>query len=94
MYKALIWIATVALGVLVIKTQFLTSTTFTPFKQSCMQIEGATESRCDCLSRYVHKHFSDNEVKLIMANQVQDPIFQEKVNEVISNGFQSCAAEE
>ncbi len=94
MYKVLIWIAIVALGVLVIKTQFLTSSTFTPFKQSCLQIEGATEARCDCLSRYVHKHFSDNDVKLIMADQVREPAFKAKVNEVISLGFQSCAAEE
>ncbi|MCP4596448.1 hypothetical protein [Neptuniibacter sp.] len=93
MYKVLIWIAVVSLGVLMVKTQFLTSSTFGPFKEDCMQLPGATEARCDCLAKYVHKHFSDNEVKLIRANQVNDPDFKFKVEEVLARGNQSCAAE-
>lgn len=93
MYKVLLIIALVSLSVLAIKTQFLTSSTFGPFKEGCMQTEGATEERCDCLSRYVHKHFSDNEVKLIMNNQLNDPAFQSKVSEVVRRGSESCTAE-
>ncbi len=93
MYKVLIWISFVALGILAVKTQFLASSTFGPFKEGCMQGEGATEARCDCLAKYVHKHFSDNEVKLIMANQVNDPDFKFKVEEVVRAGSKSCAAE-
>ena len=58
-----------------------------------MQGEGATEARCECLAKYVHKHFSDNEVKLIMGGQVSDPDFKQKVQEVVRSGSQSCAAE-
>jgi hypothetical protein len=93
MYKVLIWIAFVSLSVLVVKTQFLTSSTYGPFKEGCMKGEGSTEERCECLAKYVHKHFSDNEVKLIMSNQVTDPAFQSKVQEVVRLGSQSCAAE-
>ncbi|MDO6514894.1 MULTISPECIES: hypothetical protein [unclassified Neptuniibacter] len=93
MYKVLIWIAFVALGILAVKTQFLTSDTFEPFKEGCMQGEGATEERCDCLAKYVHKHFSDNEVKLIMSNQLSDPDFKLKVEEVVNSGSIACAAE-
>jgi len=94
MYKVLLWIAFVALAILAVKTQFLTSKTFEPFKQGCMQGEGATEERCDCLARYVHKHFSDNEVKLIMTHQVTDPDFKFKVEEVLRAGSQSCLAQD
>lgn len=94
MYKVLIWIAFVALAILTVKTQFLSSSTFTPFKEGCMKAEGATEDRCDCLAKYVHKHFSDNEVKLIMSNQATDPDFKYKVEEVVRLGSQQCAAEE
>ncbi len=93
MYKVLIWISFVALAILAVKTQFLNSSTFTPFKEVCMQSEGATEARCDCLAKYVHKHFSDNEVKLIMSNQIQDPDFKFKVEEVVRAGSRSCEAE-
>ena len=93
MYKVLLWIAFVSIAILAVKTQFLTSSTFGPFKEGCMKGEGATEERCDCLARYVHKHFSDNEVKLIMSNQSTDPAFNNKVREVISLGSQSCTAE-
>ncbi|EAR61148.1 hypothetical protein [Neptuniibacter caesariensis] len=91
MYKVLLWISFVAIAILAVKTQFLTSSTFGPFKEGCMQGEGATEERCDCLAKYVHKHFSDNEVKLIMANQVNDPDFKYKVEEVVRAGSLSCS---
>ncbi|WP_067983692.1 hypothetical protein [Neptuniibacter pectenicola] len=93
MYKVLIWIALVALGILAVKTQFLTSSTFGPFKEGCMQAEGTTEARCDCLAKYVHKHFSDNEVKLIMGGKISDPDFRFKVDEVVRTGSNACAAE-
>lgn len=94
MYKVLLWIAFVSIAILVVKTQFLTSSTYGPFKEGCMQGEGATEERCACFAKYVHKHFSDNEVKLIMANQVTDPAFKAKVEEVVRAGSLSCAASE
>lgn len=93
MYKVLLWISFVAISILVVKTQFLASSTFGPFKEGCMQGEGSTEARCDCLARYVHKHFSDLEVKLIMSNEISDPDFKFKVEEVVKAGSQSCAAE-
>lgn len=93
MYKVLIWIAFVSLSILVVKTQFLTSSTYGPFQEGCMKGEGATEERCECLAKYVHKHFSDNEVKLIMSNQVTDPAFQSKVQEVVRLGSLSCTEE-
>ncbi|MGH1460527.1 MAG: hypothetical protein ACRBB6_00665 [Neptuniibacter sp.] len=94
MYKVLIWIAFVSIGILAVKTQFLTSSTYGPFKEGCMQGEGVSEELCDCLATYVHKHFSDNEVKLIMGNQITDPAFQAKVTEVVSLGSQSCLIKE
>jgi hypothetical protein len=93
MYKVLIWISFVSIGILAVKTQFLTSSTFGPFKEGCMQGESATEERCDCLARYVHKHFSDNEVKLIMGGEISDPDFRFKVDEVVRTGSNACAAE-
>lgn len=93
MYKVLIWISFVALAILVVKTQYLASDTFVPFKEDCMKLEGATDDRCDCLSRYVHKHFSDLEVKLIREDKLNDPAFKYKVEEVLRLGSQSCAAE-
>lgn len=93
MYKVLIWIALVSIGILAVKTQFLTSSTYGPFKEGCMKGNDVTEERCECLARYVHKHFSDNEVKLIMSNQIKDPAFNAKVEDVIRLGSQSCAAE-
>ena len=93
MYKVLIWISVVALAILMVKTQFLASSTFGPFKEDCMKLAGATEERCDCFAKYVHKHFSDNEVKLIRANQLNNPDFKYKVEEVLARANQSCAAE-
>ncbi|MGB0205458.1 MAG: hypothetical protein ACPF9K_10480 [Neptuniibacter sp.] len=93
MYKVLIWISVVSLGVLAVKTQFLTSSTFEPFKEGCMKGNNVSEERCHCLAKYVHKHFSDNEVKLIMSNRATDPAFRAKVEEVVHLGSQACAAE-
>ena len=59
-----------------------------------MQGTDATEERCDCLARYVHKHFSDNEVKLIMASKLDNPDFRFKVEEVVRAGSKSCSASE
>ena len=78
-----------ALAVYIVKTELITSETYEPFVQGCMQGEGATEERCECLGQYLHKHFSDNEMKVIMA-QKADGAFAQKVEEVVMAGAQSC----
>lgn len=89
MAKIFLWIAAISLLALAMKTQFWTSKTFTPFIQGCMVGESATEERCECLSKYVHKHFSDMEVEAIMDQRLEGA-FGEKVKEVISAGSQAC----
>lgn len=89
MAKVFIWIAVVSLAVLVVKTQFLTSKTYEPFIAGCMAGENATQERCECLSRYVHKHFSDREVQAIMDQRLEGA-FAQKVAEVVQSGSQAC----
>jgi len=90
MSKVFLWIGVVALAVFVMKSQFLNSKTWEPFKQGCMAGGTATEAQCGCLSDYVHKHFTDNEVKMIMREQLGDSVFAAKVDEVVRNGSQAC----
>ncbi|MGB0466997.1 MAG: hypothetical protein ACPGF7_05600 [Pontibacterium sp.] len=71
------------------KTELWSSKTNTPFVQGCMAGENSTLERCECLSKYVHKHFSDMEVQAIM-DQRMEGAFAQKVNEVIRAGSQSC----
>ncbi len=78
------------MAVFVMKTQLLTSKTYGPFVDGCMTVEGASQERCECLGKYVHKHFSDNEVKVIMAQQMEGA-FAEKVQEVVAAGSLACA---
>jgi len=92
MAKIFLWIAVVSLSVFIVKANFLNSSTWEPFKQGCMASDSTTEAQCDCLADYVHKHFSDNEVKLIMSNQISEPAFAQKVEEVVASGSASCSA--
>ncbi len=89
MGKIFLWIGFVALVVYLMKSQFLTSKTYEPFIQGCMTGSNATEERCECLSRYVHKHFSDLEVQAIMDQRLEGA-FAQKVEEVIRAGSQAC----
>lgn len=93
MSKILLWIGVVALAVFVMKAQFLNSKTWQPFKDGCMAGGTATEAQCGCLADYVHKHFSDNEVKMIMRQQMGDSVFAAKVEDVVRRGSQSCKEE-
>lgn len=90
MGKVFLWIAAVLLVVFTVKTQYLTSKTWEPFKQGCMAGGTATEEQCSCLSNYVHKHFSDNEVKQIMQGSITDPAMRQKVEGIVRVGSREC----
>ncbi len=92
MGKVFLWIAAVLLVVFTVKTQYLTSKTWEPFKQGCMAGGTATEEQCSCLSDYVHKHFSDNEVEQIMKGTMTDPAMQSKVEGIVRVGARECKA--
>lgn len=92
MGKVFLWIAAVLLVIFTVKTQYLTSKTWAPFKDGCMAGGTATEAQCSCLSDYVHKNFSDNEVEKIMQGTVQDPAIQRKVEETVRIGAKMCKA--
>ncbi|WP_228050730.1 hypothetical protein [Pontibacterium sinense] len=77
------------MAIFLAKTQLWTSDTYGPFVEGCMKGDNVTEERCECLGKYVHKHFSDNEVKAIMAQQLEGA-FGEKVREVVAAGSQAC----
>ncbi|GGK84423.1 hypothetical protein [Amphritea balenae] len=90
MGKVFLWIAAVMLVIFTVKTQYLTSKTWTPFKEGCMAGGTATEEQCSCLSDYVHKHFSDKEVESIMQGTIASPAMREKVEGVIRVGSKQC----
>ncbi len=92
MGKVFLWIAAVLLAVYTVKTQYLTSTTWTPFKEGCMAGGTATEQQCSCLSDYVHKHFSDREVEQIMRGTLTDPAMISKVEGIVRVGSRECKA--
>ncbi|BBB27841.1 hypothetical protein [Amphritea japonica] len=92
MGKVFLWIAAVLLVVFTVKTQYLTSTTWTPFKEGCMAGGTATEAQCSCLSDYVHKNFSDKDVERIMQGTITDPAVQRKVEETVRVGARACKA--
>ncbi|MBY4679083.1 hypothetical protein [Marinobacterium arenosum] len=93
MSKVFLWIGAVALAVFVLKSQFLNSKTWQPFMDGCMASGGASEAQCSCLTDYVHKHFSDREVGMIMRQQTGDGAFASKVEEVVRGGTRQCVAE-
>ena len=90
MGKVFLWISAVLLVVYTMKTQYLTSTTWQPFRDGCMASGNATEAQCSCLSDYVHKHFSDREVQAIMDQNMADPAMQQKVEGIIRVGSRQC----
>lgn len=92
MGKVFLWISAVLLLVFTMKTQYLTSKTWEPFKQGCMAGGSATEEQCSCLSDYVHKHFSDREVEQIMAGTLQSEAMQKKVESIVRVGSRECKA--
>ncbi|WP_028470573.1 hypothetical protein [Neptunomonas japonica] len=91
MAKVLLWISAVLLAVFVIKTQYLTSKTYEPFIAGCVASGNASQEQCECLSDYVHKRYSDLEVRAIMDNRLGDELSQTKVEQDIRQGSQVCA---
>ncbi|BBB31415.1 hypothetical protein [Neptunomonas japonica] len=91
MAKILLWISAVLLAVFVIKTQYLTSKTYEPFVAGCVSSGNASQEQCECLSDYVHKRYSDLEVRAIMDNRLGDELSQTKVEQDIRQGSQVCA---
>lgn len=91
MAKILLWISAVLLAVFVIKTQYLTSKTYEPFVAGCVSSGNASQKQCECLSDYVHKRYSDLEVRAIMDNRLGDELSQTKVEQDIRQGSQVCA---
>lgn len=89
MGKIFIWIGVVSLAIFLVKTQLWTSETYGPFVEVCMTGENTTQERCECLGKYVHKHFSDLEVKAMMAQELEGA-FGRKVQEVVAAGSQAC----
>lgn len=90
MGKVFLWMAAVLLAIYLVKSQFLTSKTWTPFRDGCLASGNASEEQCNCLSDYVHERFSDQEVQRIMNNQMTDPVFSEKVNKTVVAGTLAC----
>lgn len=90
MGKVFLWIAVVMLAIYLVKTQYLASKTWKPFRDGCLASGTATKAQCSCLSDYVHKRFSDQEVQRIMDNKVTDPQFSKRVKQVIFDGTHSC----
>lgn len=89
MSKALLWIGIVLGAVYIMKTQFLNSKTYDPFKQGCIA-GGYSEAQCGCLADYVHERLSDQEVQGIMDNRVSDPGFAARVNSIRVAGNLAC----
>ena len=85
MSKVMVWISIVMLAIYVVKTQYLASKTWEPFRDGCIA-GGGTEMQCNCLSDYVHERFSDNEVTSIMRMEKGDSAFETKVEQTIMAG--------
>lgn len=90
MGKVFLWISAVLLVVYTMKTQYLTSKTWQPFRDGCMASENATEEQCSCLADYVHKHFSDREVEQIMNQTITDQAMQQKIAGIVRVGSRQC----
>jgi hypothetical protein len=91
MSKVLVWISIVMLAVYVVKTQYLTSKTWEPFRDGCIA-GGGTEAQCNCLSDYLHERFSDLEVERIMKLEKGDSAFETKVEQTVMAGTLACKA--
>ncbi|GGC09489.1 hypothetical protein GCM10011352_39860 [Marinobacterium zhoushanense] len=90
MGKVFLWMGAVLLAIYLVKSQFLTSKTWTPFRDGCVASGNASEAQCSCLSDYVHERFSDQEVQRIMDTQITDPVFADKVNRTVMAGTLAC----
>lgn len=93
MSKVLVWISIVMLAVYVVKTQYLTSKTWEPFRDGCI-VGGGTEAQCTCLSDYLHERFSDLEVERIMKLEKGDSAFETKVEQTVMAGTLACKSGE
>ncbi|KEA63489.1 hypothetical protein ADIMK_2268 [Marinobacterium lacunae] len=90
MGKVFLWMGVVLLAIYLVKSQYLSSKTWGPFRDGCLASGGATEEQCSCLSDYVHERFSDQEVQRIMDTRITDPVFAEKVNKTVVAGTLAC----
>jgi len=90
MGKVFLWMGVVLLAIYLVKSQFLTSKTWTPFRDGCLASGSADEAQCNCLADYVHERFSDEEVKRIMNTQITDSVFADKVNRTVVAGTLAC----
>ncbi|MBV1787869.1 hypothetical protein KQ940_07345 [Marinobacterium sp. D7] len=90
MGKVFLWMGVVLLAIYLVKSQFLSSKTWTPFRDGCVASGNASEAQCDCLSDYVHERFSDQEVQRIMDTRITDPVFADKVNRTVVAGTLAC----
>ncbi|SEG78125.1 hypothetical protein [Marinobacterium lutimaris] len=90
MGKVFLWMGVVLFAIYLVKSQFLNSKTWTPFRDGCLVSENATEAQCNCLADYVHERFSDQDVQRMMDNQITDPVFAQKVNSTVVAGTLAC----
>jgi len=90
MGKTLLWIGAVMFAIYLVKTQYLNSSTWIPFRDGCLAAGSATEAQCNCLTDYVHERFSDKEVQQIMDQRIDDPVFAEKVKQTVMAGTLAC----
>jgi len=93
MSKVLVWISIVMLSVYIVKTQYLTSKTWEPFRDGCVK-SGGTESQCNCFADYIHKRFSDLEVEKIMRTELNDTSFNQRVEQAVAAGTLACKTPE
>ena len=89
MSKVLLWMSAVLFAIYIVKTQYLNSKTWEPFKDGCVA-GGYTEEQCSCLSDYVHERLSDNEVQSIMDGRIDNTEFANRVNGIRVAGNLAC----
>jgi len=80
-------------AIYVVKSQYLTSKTFEPFVEGCMASATASARQCECLSKYMHKRYSDLEMQSIMDNNMTDSLMKKQVARDVKLGSSECAAE-
>ncbi len=89
MSKVLLWMGGVLFAIYIVKTEFLNSKTWEPFKNGCVA-GGYSEQQCSCLSDYVHERLSDNEVEAILNQQIRDEGLAAKINTIRIAGNLAC----
>ena len=91
MPKIFLYLAAIALlGFIMTQNFGEPAKTWQPFYQGCMAGGGATETRCSCLTDYVHDHLEEAEINAVMENRVAGASFQAKVEQVVQQGSRSC----